>query len=57
MEIITYFARPIECTGKVYQLVSLLIDGTHIWYPETGTQEEIYKLSLNKNRELSKSSN
>lgn len=56
MEIIAYFARPIECTGKVYQLVSLLIDGNHIWYPETGTQEEIYKLAINKNRELMKSS-
>lgn len=56
MEIIAYFTRPIECTGKVYQLISLLIDGNIIWHPETGTQEEIHKLAFNKNRKLMKSS-
>lgn len=55
MEIIAYFAKPVESTGTRWQLASLLIDGTNIYYLQFGTQEEIYKLSLNKNRELMKS--
>lgn len=54
MEILGYFARPIEHTGKVYQLVSLLIDGNYIWHSDKGNQEQISKLAFDKNRQLQK---
>lgn len=56
MEVIAYIAKPIECTGARWQLTSLMLDGSYIYYPQTGKQEEIYKLANTKNRELIKSS-
>lgn len=56
METILYYANPIECTGCRWQLFSLLLDGSCVDHPHVGNQEDIYKLALNKNQQLIKSS-